>query len=100
MLVGVILFAASWFEKVWIGNATTQTVTGGLLACFGFGLSNAVQAKWWLAGGWTLLGLAVWLLVAPPLAPLRWLGAAAGVVGAGLVLVAFVQRYRQIRPAA
>lgn len=98
MLVGVILFVASWFDAIWIGNATTQTVTGGVLACLGFALSNTLQAKWPLAGGWALLGVAVWLLVAPPLLPLRWLGAVAGIAGGALVLLAFVQRYRQVRP--
>ena len=99
MLVGVVLFVASWFDAVWIGTPTTQTVAGGVLACLGFTVSNALQAKWQLAGGWALLGLAVWLLVAPPLIALRWLGAVAGLAGAVLVLLAFVQRYRQIRPA-
>lgn len=99
MLAGVILFVASWFDAVWIGNPTTQTITGGVLACVGFTLSNVLQANWLLASGWVLLGAAVWLLVAPPLLPLRWLGAVAGAVGAALVLLAFVRRYRQIRNA-
>jgi xanthine/uracil permease len=97
MFAGIVLFAASWFGGQWIGDATTQTVTGAVLAFFGFTLANVAQAKWTLAAAWALLGVAVWLLIAPPSLPLRWVGMAAGVAGMALVLVAFFQRYRQIR---
>ena len=99
MLIGIILFGASWFGGIWIGDATTQTVTGALLAFFGFTLSNVAQAKWTLAAAWALLGVAVWLLIAPPAPMLRWVGGAAGAIGMALVLLAFVERYRQIRRA-
>lgn len=97
MLAGIVLFVASWFDAVWFGNATTQTVTGALLALGGFALANAVQEKWRLAGGWALLALAVWLLLAPPQPWHFWAGAAAGIAGLGLVLSAFALRYREVR---
>jgi hypothetical protein len=100
MLAGIVLFTASWFGGVWIGNSTTQTVTGALLAFFGFALANVAQAKWSLAAAWALLGVAVWLLIAPPAPWLRWVGGAAGAAGVALVLLAFFQRYRQVRSAA
>jgi xanthine/uracil permease len=100
MLAGIILFAASWFGAEWIGNGTTQTVTGALIAFLGFALANAAQAKWMLAAAWAMLGVAVWLLVAPPAPAPRWVGGAAGVAGVALVLLAFVERYRQIRSAS
>ena len=99
MLAGIVLFVASWFDAIWIGNATTQTVTGALLALGGFALSNVAQAKHRLALGWALLAVAVWLLVKPPLAWLFWAGVAFAVGGLALVFSAFAVRYRQVRAA-
>lgn len=97
VLVGLFFFVASWFEIRVFGTDETQTLAGALLALGGFAAANAVQGLWRLAAGWGLCGIAVWLAVTAPQQEVRWVAAAVGLVGLGLVLVSFIARYRQVR---
>ena len=47
---------------VW-GAPREQVIMGGFYVLFSFIASNAIQKEWVLAGGWTLLGLATWLVM-------------------------------------
>ncbi len=95
MLAGIILFVAAWADYVFIGTQTGQTVAGALLALLGFAASNALQGRWFLAGGWAALGIAVALLVGVLQPWAQALGGLMGGVGVVLLAVEFVHRFRQ-----
>ncbi len=98
MAIGIVLFVAAWADWIFLGTQTGQTIAGALLALLGFAASNALQERWLLAGGWTALAGAVWLMVGhsnQTWAP--WLGAAVAVIALILLGIMFVGRYREIR---
>ncbi len=95
MLAGILLFAGAWADVIVFGSATSQTVTGALLALLGFAASNALQGRWLVGGGWALLGVAIALVIG--LSSLSWavnLGMALGVAGLLMVATAFMQQIR------
>jgi len=61
--VGVLLIISAFTGIVVWGGPREQVIIGGLYVLFSFVASNAVQKEWVLAGGWTLLGLAAWLVL-------------------------------------
>ena len=94
MIAGVLLFVGAWAGVVVFDSSTGQTVAGAWLALLGFAASNALQAKWWLAGGWTALGIAIALLVGQSDTWARLAGVALGVIGLLLLTVEFTRRFR------
>ncbi len=99
MLGGLFLFVASWFDLVLFGTPESQTITGALIALIGFAAANAIQALWWLAGGWLLIAVGVWMATFLTDPRLMWAGVILGAAGLVVVMWAFVQRYRQVRRA-
>jgi hypothetical protein len=61
--VGLLLIISSFTGFLAWGTPRKQVVMGGLYILFSFVASNAIQKQWILAAGWTLLGLAAWLIL-------------------------------------
>ena len=61
--VGVLLIISAFTGVVVWGAPREQVIMGGFYVLFSFIASNAIQKEWVLAGGWTLLGLATWLVL-------------------------------------
>jgi len=64
--VGVLLIISAFTGIVVWGAPREQVIMGGFYVLFSFVASNAVQKEWVLAGAWTLLGLAAWLVLNRP----------------------------------
>ncbi len=59
--VGLLLIISAFTGVVVWGTPEKQVMMGGLYILSSFIASNAIRKQWFLAAGWTLLGLAVWL---------------------------------------
>ena len=95
LVLGLMLIIATLLDIVVWGSLELQAVVGVLCVLVSFVASNALQKQWNLAGGWLLLGAAVWLWV-------NWRGTwvrglAYVIGGLGLVLLAreFMQRFEE-----
>lgn len=61
LAAGLLLIFGSVFDMVvWI-SPPAQALLGGLFVLGSFSAFNAVQKQWYLAAGWLLLGVAIWL---------------------------------------
>jgi hypothetical protein len=61
--VGLLLIISAFTGIVVWGAPREQVIMGGFYVLFSFVASNVAQKQWVLAGGWTLLGLAAWLVL-------------------------------------
>jgi hypothetical protein len=61
--VGVLLIISAFTGVVVWGAPREQVIMGGFYVLFSFIAANAIQKEWVLAGGWTVLGLAAWLVL-------------------------------------
>ena len=93
LVLGLMLIIATLLDIVVWGSLELQAVVGVLCVLVSFVASNALQKQWNLAGGWLLLGGAVWLWVNWRETWVRGLAYVIG--GLGLVLLAreFMQRF-------
>ncbi len=93
LALGLLFIAVTLLDIVVWGSLELQAVVGIFCVLASFVASNALQKQWSLAGGWLLLGVAIWLW-------LNWGGAwvrglSYGVGGLGLFLLSreFMQRF-------
>jgi hypothetical protein len=95
LVIGLILIGAWVLELELLPNSQSQVTVGIFFFLLAFTASNAIQARWRLAGGWGLLAVA-------DLVTLAWLNLAAqviaivaGLVGVVLLGIEFYQQYQQ-----
>jgi multisubunit Na+/H+ antiporter MnhE subunit len=94
LAVGVLLIIGALTGAVVWGTARKQLVMGGFYALFSFVASNLIQKRWVLAGCWTLLGLAVWLVVNQQQTEARIMAAAFLAIAVALLSREFLRRRR------
>lgn len=99
MVMGVLLILAWALEFNMLGNPDDQIVVGFLFILFSFAASNAVQRNWRLAGGWALLAVADLLVLSWLEVWVQILSMLAGAAGLALIVIEFVQRYREQQKA-
>jgi hypothetical protein len=95
LAVGVLLILGSLTGAVVWGTAREQLVMGGSYALFSFVASNLIQKHWVLAGCWTLLGFAAWLIMNQQQAAAKIIAAALLAIGVALLSREFLRRRRQ-----
>jgi hypothetical protein len=94
LIIGVLLIGA-WALDILILEGQSQIIVGILFFLLSFAASNALQKRWRLAAGWTLLMCADLVILA-------WLDVRAQIVAAGFGLIGlvflaveFYQQYQQ-----
>jgi MFS family permease len=93
--VGLVLLVGAVANVIVWGSRRDQIVMAGFYILFSFVASNAVQKQWMLTAGWTLLGVAAWLLLNSSAAGIRVVAAALAGIAVGLISREFLWRARQ-----
>ena len=97
MVIGLLLIGA-WAIDIYIfDDPESQTLIGLLFILFSFAASNALQKKWNLAIGWTLLTIADAVLLYWVELWAQIVAIVAGVLGAGFILYVFYHNWREER---
>jgi len=99
MVMGVLLILAWALEFDLWGAPEDQIVVGFLFILFSFAASNAIQRNWRLSGGWALLAVADLLVLSWLEIWIQVLSMLAGAAGLALIVLEFVQRYRDQQKA-
>ena len=95
LIIGVLLIGA-WAEDVLILEDDQSQITIGILFfLLSFATSNALQKRWRLAAGWTLLMCADLVILAWLDVRAQIVAAAFGLVGSVFLAVEFYQQYQQ-----
>jgi hypothetical protein len=94
LAVGILLIIGALTGAVIWGTARKQLVMGGFYALFSFVASNLIQKHWVLAGCWTLLGVAIWLVLNQQQTEARIMAAAFLAIGVALLSREFLRRRR------
>lgn len=92
MVIGILLIGSWALDFNLFTTPEEQITVGSLFLLFSFAASNALQEKWRLAGGWTLILLADWLLLTRLNLWVQGGAILAGGVGAILVGFEYFQR--------
>lgn len=95
LAVGLLLITGALTGAVVWGTARKQLVMGGFYALFSFVASNVIQTHWVLAGCWTLLGLAAWLVLNQQQTDAKIMAAGFLAIGVALLSREFLRRRRQ-----
>jgi hypothetical protein len=93
--VGLLLIITTLVGVIVWDTPGQQIIMGGFYILFSFVASNAVQKQWKLAVGWTLLGIAAWLVLNRPEIEAKVIAAALIGIGVALLSKEFLQRRRQ-----
>ncbi len=93
--VGLLLIITTLVGVIVWDTPGQQIIMGGFYILFSFVASNAVQKQWKLAVGWTLLGIAAWLVLNRPEIEAKVIAAASIGIGVALLSKEFLQRRRQ-----
>lgn len=95
LAVGLLLIIGALTGAVVWGTAGEQFAMGGFYALFSFVASNLLQKQWVLAGYWTLLGFAVWLILNQEQAEAKIIAAALLAIAVALLSRQLLRRRRQ-----
>ena len=95
---GVVLIIGALSDIIVWSSRADQIAMGCFYILFSFVASNAVQKQWNLAGGWTLIGIAAWVVLNSSDVLLRVVAAALAGIGMALVSREFLKRAGR-RPA-
>ena len=95
LAVGVLLILSAFTGLYVWGTLVQQILTGGLYILLSFAASNALQKQWTLAGGWVLMGTAVWLWLNVADANIAIVSGALVSIGIAVVVREFLLRRQQ-----
>ncbi|MGE5250391.1 MAG: hypothetical protein ACM3QS_09285 [Bacteroidota bacterium] len=100
LVVGLLLIGAWALDYLVLEDAQSQLIVGVLFFLLSFAASNALQRRWRLAAGWSLLicsdlVLLAWLNLWAQIAALIF-----GLVGLGLIVVEFFRQYQRGKAGA
>lgn len=95
LAVGLLLIIGALTGAVVWGTAREQFVMGASYGLFSFVASNLLQKQWVLAGCWTLMGFAVWLILDQEQAAAKIIAAALLAFAVALLSRELLRRRRQ-----
>ncbi len=93
LVLGLLLIASTLLDIVVWDSLELQAVVGVMCVLVSFVASNALQKQWPLAGGWLLLGVAIWLWLSGRGTWVRGLAYVIGGLGLFLLSREFMQRF-------